>query len=118
MLALWDDLVPSAVQSAWDKWKIKLPVLSQHFLPRCYHPTSVKTSSRELHGFCDSSDLAYRGVHVVYLRFKDPDDIVRVALVIAKMKVAPIKNLSMPQLELCGTVIVSRLLDYCQLAGA
>ena len=109
---VWDDLVPLAVQSTWDKWKNELPVLSQHFLPWCYNPTGINTSSWELHGFCDASELAYRGV--VYLRFKDPDDIVRMALVIAKTKVSPIKNLSIPRLELCGAVIVSRPLDYCR----
>ena len=75
-------------------------------------PNGVNTTSRELHGFCDDSELAYGGV--VYLRFKDPEDIVLVALVIAKTKVAQIKNLNMPRLELCGAVIVSRLLDCRQ----
>ena len=112
MKIAWDDLVPSAVQRACDKKKNELPAFSQLFLPRCYHPAGVNASSRELHGFCDASELAYGGV--VYLRFKDPDDIVRVALVIAKTKVARIKNLSMPQLELCCAVIVSRLLNYCR----
>ena len=58
----WD----GTVQSAWDKWKNELPAHSQRFLPRCYHPTSVHASSSELHGFCNASELAYKGV--VYLR--------------------------------------------------
>ena len=48
------------------------------------------------------------------MRVLDSDDNVRVALAMAKTKVAPIKNLSMPRLELCGTVIIARLLDYCR----
>ena len=103
----WDDLVPSAVQSVWEKWKSELPALSQHLIPRCYYPTGVKTASRQLHGFSDASELAYGGE--VYVRFSDSDDKIRVALVIAKTKVARIKNLSIPRLELCAAVIVARL---------
>ena len=108
----WDDLVPLAVQSTWDKWKNELPAHRKRFLPRCFHSNGVNKSSRELHGFCDASELVYNAV--VYLRFRDLDDVVHVALVIAKTKVAPIKTLSMPRLEQCGIVMVSRLLDYCR----
>ena len=79
---------------------------------RCYFPTSTVTSSTQLHGFCDTFKLAYEGV--VYLRALDSDKNICVALVIAKTKVAPIKYLSMLQLELCGAVIVARLLNYCR----
>ena len=71
----------------------EIPALGQRFLPWCNHPTGIKTSSRELHGFCDASGLAYKGV--VYLRFMNIDDIVRVALVITRTNVPPIKNLTM-----------------------
>ena len=50
----------------------------------------------------------------MYLRFQDSDDNVCIALEMDKTKLAPIKNLSMPQLELCGSVIVARLLSYFQ----
>ena len=52
------------------------------------------------------------GVGVVYLRFKNSDNNIR--MTIAKTKIAPAKNLIMSQLELCGAVIVPRLLDKCQ----
>ena len=108
----WDDLVPSAVQSAWERWSKELPTLGQRIMPRCYFPTSIDTPSIQLHGFCDASELAYGGV--TYLRALDSNDSIRVALVMAKTKVAPLKNLSMPRLELCGAVIVARLLNYCR----
>ena len=108
----WDDLVPLAVQNAWEKWKSELPTLNKCTIHRCYYPAGADVSSRELNGFCDASELAYGGV--VYLRAQDSNENLSVALVIAKTKVAPIKNLSMPRLELCGAVIVARLLDYCR----
>ena len=83
----WDDLVPLAVQNAWEKWKSELPTLSQCSLHRCYYPAGTDVSSRELHvhGFCDASELAYGGA--VYLRVQDSKENVSVALVIPKTKV-------------------------------
>ena len=52
---------------------------------------------------CHASEFAYGGV--IYLRFKDPDNIIRAALAILMIKVAPIKNFSMPRLEICGAII-------------
>ena len=40
------------------------------------------------------------------------DEATRGALVMAKTKVAPIKFISTPLLELCGAVILSRLLHH------
>ena len=54
----------------------------------------------ELHGFSDASEHAYAGI--VYLRVFDSDGNVHVSLVMSKTKVAPIKCLTIPCLELCG----------------
>ena len=64
----------------------------------------------QLHGFCDASESAYAGV--VYLRAVDQDGFVHISLIMAKTKVAPIKRLTMPRLELCGAVIVVKLLNH------
>ena len=67
-----------------------------------------------MHGFSDASEFAYGGV--VYLRAINPDNAVHVSLVVAKTKVAPIKSLTMPWLELCGTVYVftAKPLSHCR----
>ena len=83
-------LVPSAVQRAWERWNKEPPMLGQHIIPRCYFLTSIDTFSTQLHEFCDASKLAYGGV--VYLRVLDSDDNIRIALVMAKTKVAPVKK--------------------------
>ena len=64
----------------------------------------------QLHAFCDASESAYAGV--VYLRAVDQDGLVQVSLIMAKTKVAPTKHLTMPKLELCGAVIVAKLLSH------
>ena len=66
----------------------------------------------QLHGFCDASEVAYSGV--VYIRAVDDQGKIGMSIVIAKTKVAPLKRKTIPCLELCGAVILARLL--CQVA--
>ena len=84
-----------------------MSVYIRHKLPKNINVTSV-----ELHGFSDAWELAYAAV--VYLRTLDVKNYVHVSLVIAKTKVAPLKRLSIPQLELCGAMVVAKLLRHCQ----
>ena len=64
----------------------------------------------ELHGFCDASEAAYAGA--VYLRATDVKGSVHVSLVMAKTKVTPLKRLSIPQLELCSGLLLSKILSH------
>ena len=49
----------------------------------------------ELHGFCDSSEVAYAGV--VYAKMFISSGTVQVKLISGKSKVAPLKKLSIPR---------------------
>ena len=60
----------------------------------------------QLHGFCDSSELAYCAV--IYIR-KQTSSGVNVMLVTSKTKVAPLKKLSIPRLELLSCLLLSEL---------
>ena len=108
----WDDPVPEAIHQVWSQWRDELQLLSSHHLPRCYFPKEVKIISMELHGFSDASQLAYAGV--VYVRMIDDHGGIHVSLVTAKTKVAPIKRLTIPRLELCGAHLLSQLLHHCK----
>ena len=96
----WDDPVPEWVRASWHKWRTELPLLSYHHIPRCHYHKEATIVSTELHGFSDASELAYSGV--VYLRMIDSVGNIYVSIVTSKTKVAPIKRLSIPRLELCG----------------
>ncbi|KAJ8896262.1 hypothetical protein PR048_001606 [Dryococelus australis] len=87
-----------------------------------WHPTVDQfaftcMSSRpeaSLVGFCDASKMACAAV--VYLRSCYPDGTVLVRQVSGKMKVAPLKQISIPRLELCGAMLLAKLLVSVQQA--
>jgi len=61
-------------------------------------------SKIQLHGFCDASEQAYGAC--IYVKGKNDST----ALLCSKSRVAPLKALSLPKLELCGAVLLVRLM--------
>nr|XP_037870339.1 uncharacterized protein LOC110386617 [Bombyx mori] len=104
----WDQEVTSNLLDEWISFRDNLPALNQVTVPRWVNK-SKDTTYLELHGFSDGSNDAYSAV--VYLRATDHYGNVRVSLITARTKVSPIKQISIPRLELCGAVLVARLLS-------
>ena len=65
-------------------------------------------SKMELHGFADASGRAYAAV--IYLRVLFRDGNIMNRFVAAKTRVAPIKVMTIPRLELMACLILSRLI--------
>ena len=103
----WDDELPPNLIKEWLTYRSDLLQLSRFNMTR-WVDTRATDSSMELHGFCDASSVAFAAV--VYLRNVDADGVVHVNLITAKTKVAPIKQVSIPRLELCGAVLLSKLI--------
>ncbi|XP_033095863.1 uncharacterized protein LOC117100323, partial [Anneissia japonica] len=104
----WDEEISnSELRASWTQWEQELIFISQVSLPR--HYIKLKDATYQLHVFCDSSEKAYGAVS--YLR-GERDGKVETAFVIAKSKVAPRKQLSMPRLELCAALIGAKLIDF------
>ena len=104
--------MPSTIKDAWLQWRSELPLLTSKHIPRCYFDKESRIISTELHGFCDASEQAYAAV--IYLRMVDSSGAVQTSLVISKTKVAPIKRLTIPRLELCGAYLLAQLLYHVQ----
>jgi hypothetical protein len=108
----WDEFLPPAIKEIWIQWRSQLPQLSDKHIPRCHFPKQCQIVSVQLHGFSDASEEAYSSV--VYLRMVDSLNHIHTSLVTSKTKVAPIKRLTIPRLELCGAHLLSQLLRHVQ----
>lgn len=104
----WDDEIPNNLHEKWEHWLRILPKVQDVSIPRCYRSVTSLSSETviQLHTFVDASELGYAAV--VYLRFQQ-GDAVECAIVGAKSRVAPLKFVSIPRLELQGAVIGVRL---------
>ncbi|XP_015120540.1 uncharacterized protein LOC107043522 [Diachasma alloeum] len=103
----WDDeLSPHLVQK-WAQFREELSQVEQLSIPRWLG--CRKESQVEIHGFSDASLLAMSAV--VYLKVTSADG-VSISLAIAKTKVAPLKKLTIPRLELNAAVILAKLTRY------
>ncbi|KAL0199202.1 hypothetical protein M9458_007742, partial [Cirrhinus mrigala] len=103
----WDEPLPADLLSEWQAWEEELPNLQQITLARCYTPACNNTSATiDMHVFCDASEKAYGSV--AYLRVETGEDI-QVAFIMARSRVAPKKQLSMPRLELCAALSGAQL---------
>ncbi|XP_062538374.1 uncharacterized protein LOC134206663 [Armigeres subalbatus] len=104
----WDDEIPDSLHEKWDQWLHILPQLQDISIPRCYRSlTSINSDMLiQLHTFVDASELGYAAV--VYLRFQQGNT-VECMIVGAKSRVAPLKFVSIPRLELQSAIIGTRL---------
>lgn len=103
----WDDRVPNSILNNWSTFLLNLANLNKITIPRWLGMKMGWKS--ELHCFCDASENAYAAVvHVKSI--SDNGDII-IRLVQSKTKVAPLKNLTIPRLELCGVHLGSKLTE-------
>jgi hypothetical protein len=103
----WDDLLDQELSEEWQQWAGSLTAVNDLRIPRCYCPFPHHEDATDLIMFSDASERAFGAVG--YLRFELPDGNVKVAFVLAKAKVAPVKYVSMPRLELCGCLMSARM---------
>ncbi|XP_075157897.1 uncharacterized protein LOC142231164 [Haematobia irritans] len=102
----WDEVIPPAILSQWKLFREKYMAINSLRIPRWFQ--YVPNCNIQFHGFCDASEKAYAGV--LYVRI-ETDRGISTTLVSSKTRVAPIKTLSIPRLELCGATLLAEMID-------
>ena len=101
----WDSLLSTECRELWDKFLFELNFLENVSIKRHILCNCAKRVI-EINGFCDSYAQAY--CRVVYVRVVCSHD-VEVNLWAGKCRVAPVKDVSIPRLELLDCVLLSKL---------
>ena len=106
--ASWDDPLRNDLSLRWKDWKASLSDLSQLSIPRCYKPINFGLIKKaEVHHFSDASTSGYGCAS--YLRLVNTSGKVHCTLLMSKARVAPLKPITIPRLELQGAVTASQL---------
>ncbi|XP_060855661.1 uncharacterized protein LOC132933385 [Metopolophium dirhodum] len=102
----WSEPVSEKISSEWYKYKSELSHLNAIKIPRQI-TINDKIHSIQIHGFADASIKAYGCC--LYLRCTDMNNKHKIQLICAKSKVAPLKILSLPRLELCAALLLAKV---------
>ena len=106
----WDEPLKEELLAEWESLTSDL----EHFIPlrtpRCY-PRTMDCQSYTLRGFCDASQTAYAAV--VYLQVRE-EDVVYSQFLCSKTRIAPVKKMTIPRLELLSALVLARLISTVQ----
>ncbi|XP_011883943.1 PREDICTED: uncharacterized protein LOC105571080 [Vollenhovia emeryi] len=101
----WDESVPQDIYTEWKEFVRQLESINRFTFERKllindYHDVQI-------HGFCDASSVGYGAC--LYIRSSRENETTIVRLACAKSRVAPLKPITIPRLELCGALILAQL---------
>ncbi|KAL0120837.1 hypothetical protein PUN28_008485 [Cardiocondyla obscurior] len=108
----WDESLPQEIHQRWVEFKNQLTCLTEIRIPRGVKKAGA--SEMELHGFCDASERAYGAC--VYVRTGGRSGRPRVALLASKSRVAPVRAVSLPRLELSAAKLLAELTQKIRIA--
>ncbi|GFX06023.1 integrase catalytic domain-containing protein [Trichonephila clavipes] len=103
----WSDELPFKEQKEWRRFIDSLKAVNNISIDRCI--VIHRAESIELHAFSDASEKAYGSS--IYLKSISALGEVKVCLVTSKSRVSPLKQISIPRLELCGAVLAAKLME-------
>ena len=102
----WDDPLPPEHQQQWQTLLQDLEQLHIISIPRCYLKNGLSTAAPiELHIFCDASTKAYGAVAYFHQHCES-------SFVISKTRVAPLKQHTLPRLELMGATVAAQMYTW------
>ncbi|XP_038071855.1 uncharacterized protein LOC119740577 [Patiria miniata] len=104
----WDEKIPQEHLHKWNLWLMDLPKLECISVDRCFKPEGFQDPvSVQIHHFADASEKGY-GV-VSYLRLQNRYGDVHCSFVTSKSRVTPLKQQSIPRLELTAATVAVRV---------
>ncbi|GFX27557.1 uncharacterized protein TNCV_4996121 [Trichonephila clavipes] len=101
----WNDLLPAEEYREWQQFLVSLENINNIEIPRRILVAFLEAI--EIHGFADASERCYGAA--VYCKSKNLKSETLVRLITSKSRVAPIKSLTIPRLELCAAVLLAKL---------
>ncbi|XP_075157744.1 uncharacterized protein LOC142231011 [Haematobia irritans] len=101
----WDESLPQHLHSVWQQYVSTFNLVDKFIFPRF---VSIAGSSVQIHAFCDASLSAYGAC--VYAR-SELQGQVKIVLLCSKSRVAPLKVLTIPKLELSAAALLAELLQ-------
>ncbi|XP_075158168.1 uncharacterized protein LOC142231443 [Haematobia irritans] len=101
-----DEIISPDYLQLWKMFQRDYPQIKYIRVPRWvdFSPES----DVQFHAFCDASERAYGAA--LYIRIRNKNNI-STHLISSKTKVAPVKTISIPRLELCGAVLLADMVD-------
>ncbi|XP_066934903.1 uncharacterized protein [Clytia hemisphaerica] len=99
----WDDSIDDNLAKEWNRWLEELRQIGTIEVPRSL---DINGYELQLHTFCDGSEKAFSACS--YVRVNRGGG-VTCHLLMAKSRVAPLKKITLPRLELQGAVMAVRL---------
>ena len=104
----WDEEIGEVELQRWLRWIEQLSGLNNIQVPRCFKSITFRSvASIELHHFADASSFAYGACS--YLRLADDAGNISLSFIAGKSRLASIKSVSIPRLELTAAVLAIRL---------
>ena len=104
----WDELIGDAEQKRWKDWLESLPALNNVKVPRCFKPADFgRVVTVQIHHFADASSYGYGACS--YLRLVNEQGIICLSFLMGKSRLAAMKSVSIPRLELTAAVLAVRL---------
>ena len=103
----WDDPVPGYVCAKWTAWLQDLQKIGVLKFIRCIKPLAFNESAMQLHHFSDASQRAFGCCS--YLRCVNSQGQISVMFVMSKSRLAPLKSVTIPRLELQAAVLAAQM---------
>ena len=104
----WDDAIPASAAQEWRDWVKELQTLDGFRTSRCLKPPNFgEITSAQLHHFADASEEGYGTV--TYLLLHNHQGLAHRAFIMGKSRVAPLKTVTIPRMELTAAVVAARM---------